>query len=44
MMNYESMMGNFGGFMMLSAWITYILLVILLVLSIIALWKYIEKK
>lgn len=33
-----------GGSMMLFAWITYLLVIILLVLGIAALWKYINKK
>lgn len=43
MMDYNYMMGNGGSGMMLFAWITYILVVVLLVLGIIALWKYIKK-
>jgi len=43
-MDYN-MMGGFGGSsMMLFAWIPYLLTVVLLVLGIIALWKYISKK
>ncbi len=44
MMGYNYMMGGSGGGIMLFAWITYILVIILLVLSIAALWKYINKK
>jgi len=43
MMDYNYMMGNGGGGMMFFAWITYILVVALLVLGIVALWKYIKK-
>lgn len=44
MMNYSYMMGTAGGGMMLFAWITYVLVVVLLVLGIAALWKFISKK
>jgi len=44
MMNYSYMMGQSGGGVMVFAWIIYILVVALLVLGIIALWKYINKK
>ena len=45
MMNYEIMSGvGVGGGMMFFAWTTYMLGTILLVLGIIALWKYINKK
>ncbi len=49
-MNYFNMMtgwgdGCGGGYgMMLFAWIPYLLTVALLVLGIVALWKYINKK
>ena len=43
-MNYNMMSGLGGGGMMLFAWITYILVTILLVLGIMALWKYVGKK
>ena len=43
-MNYGYMMGGGGGGMMLFAWITYILVITLLVLGIAALVKYINKK
>lgn len=43
MMDYNSMMGNGSSGMMFFAWITYILVVVLLVLGIAALWKYIKK-
>lgn len=43
MMDYN-MMGGAGGGMMFFAWLTYALLTALLVLGIIALWKYINKK
>ena len=44
MMNYNLMFGsgNFG--MMFFSWISYILLIILLILGVAALWKYINKK
>lgn len=44
MMNYE-MMGGAGGAsgMMVFAWITYILVIVLLVFGIAALWKYLNK-
>lgn len=44
MMDYQMMDGNYGGGMMLFAWITYVLIIALLVLGIAALWKYISKK
>lgn len=44
MMDYGYMMGSGGGSMMLFAWLTYALVVALLVLGIAALWKYINKK
>lgn len=44
MMDYNYMMGNGGGSMMFFAWITYILIVALLILGIVALLKYINKK
>lgn len=44
MMNYDMMRGVEGGGMMFFAWLIYILLVITLVLTIAALWKYINKK
>lgn len=44
MMNYNMMGGSGGGIMMFFAWITYILVTVLLVLGIAALWKYIGKK
>lgn len=43
MMSYFYNNGGVGS-MMLFAWVTYILIVILLVLGIAALWKYINKK
>lgn len=44
MMDYN-IMGGFGGAsMMFFAWISYILVIALLVLGIAALWKYISKK
>ena len=44
MMNYDMMRGTDGGGMMLFAWITYVLVIALLVLGIAALWKYVNKK
>jgi len=44
MMDYNYMMGGFGGGGMLFAWTTYILVTALLILCIAALWKYINKK
>jgi hypothetical protein len=44
MMNYQMMNGDNGGGMMLFAWILYFLAVAVLVLGIMALWKYINKK
>ena len=43
-MGYNYMMGGYGGGMMFFAWITYTLVVVLLILGIAALWKYINKK
>lgn len=43
MMDYGLMSGVGGSSMMLFAWVTYILIVVLLVLGIAALWKYINK-
>jgi len=44
MMGYNYMMGGSGGGMMFFAWITYLLVTVLLILGIVALWKYINKK
>lgn len=44
MMNYDMMSGIGGNSMMLFAWIPYLLTVTLLVLGIVALIKYINKK
>ena len=45
MMNYDLMNGVGGSSsMMLFAWLTYILVIVLLVLGIAALWKYISTK
>ena len=38
-----NMMGGGSG-MMFFAWISYVLVIVLLVLGIMALWKYINKK
>jgi len=43
MMGCNYMLGGAGGGLMLFAWVTYILVVALLVLGIVALWKYINK-
>lgn len=44
MMNYDMMSGLGGGGMMFFSWITYVLFTVLLVLGIMALWKYLNKK
>lgn len=44
MMNYQMMRGDDGGNMMFFAWIIYVLVVVFLVLGIMALWKYVNKK
>ncbi len=44
MMDYNYMMGGTGETMMIFAWTTHLLVTVLLVLSIVALWKYINKK
>lgn len=44
MMDYGLMGGGSGSSMMLFAWITYLLVTVVLVLAIAALWKYISKK
>jgi hypothetical protein len=44
MMGYNSMFGGYGAGMMLFGWLIYILVIALLVLGIVALWKYINKK
>ncbi len=44
MMDYNMMGGAGGGSMLLLSWITYVLVIALLVLGIAALWKYINKK
>ncbi|TSC93821.1 MAG: Uncharacterized protein Athens101428_520 [Candidatus Berkelbacteria bacterium Athens1014_28] len=41
--DYNSMMGSYGGTMMLFGWLAYILIVVLIFLSIAALWKYLNK-
>lgn len=43
MMNYN-FAGGFGSSMMFFMWINYVLITVLLILSIMALWKYINKK
>lgn len=42
--NQYMMYYGLGGGMMIFGWVTYILVIILLVLGIAALWKYINKK
>jgi len=44
MMDYNIMCGANGGSMMFFVWTTYILITTLLVLGVVALWKYINKK
>lgn len=44
MMDYNMMNGNDSNGMMFFAWVTYVLVIALLVLGIAALWKYINKK
>ena len=44
MMNYGYMMGSGGGAMMLFSWVSYLLVVVLLVLGVAALWKYLNQK
>ncbi len=46
MMNsyYNMMGGMYGSSMMFFGWITYILILALIILGIAALWKYINKK
>lgn len=43
-MDYNMMSGANGGGMMFFSWVTYILMVALLILGIVALWKYVTKK
>ncbi len=44
MMDHDVMTGVNGSTMMFFAWTTYILFTIILILVIVALWKYISKK
>lgn len=44
MMDFGMMSGNYGGGFMAFGWITYLLVNIVLVLGIMALWKYVQKK
>lgn len=44
MMDYGIMNGTGGSAMMLFGWLSYILVIVLIVLSIAALWKYISGK
>ncbi|MDO8443962.1 MAG: hypothetical protein Q7S80_00440 [bacterium] len=41
--DYSSMMGSNGGTMMFLGWVAYVLVVALIVLAIMALWKYLNK-
>ncbi len=43
-MYYNTMYSTWGGAMMAFAWITYLLVIVVLVLAAMALWKYINKK
>lgn len=43
-MDFDMMGGTGGASMMFFAWIAYALVIILLILGIIALWKYIQRK
>lgn len=44
MMDYQMMAGNGDNNMMFFAWIAYVLVIVALVLSNMALWKYVSKK
>ncbi len=44
MMDYGVMNGVGGSSMMAFAWVTYLLVIVLLALGIAALWKYIKAK
>jgi len=44
MMDYNYMLGGGGGSMMFFSWVTYTLVIALLIFGIVALWKYINKK
>lgn len=44
MMDYSTMAGSYGNGMMFFGWFAYVLFLVLLILGIIALWKYIERK
>lgn len=41
--DFDTMMGSNGGTGMFFGWIAYILIIGLIVLGIIALWKYIQR-
>lgn len=43
MMDYNMMGGVGGSNMMFFAWVAYVLFVVLLILGIVALWKYINR-
>lgn len=38
------MYGTYGGWMMFFGWFIYLLVVAVLVLTVLALWKYLNKK
>lgn len=44
MMDPTTMMGGVGFTMMFFGWIIYLLIIALIILGIVALWKYINKK
>lgn len=41
--DFDTMIGSNGGTMMFFGWIAYILIIGLIILGIIALWKYLNK-
>lgn len=41
---YNYMWGGYGGGMMLFAWVGCVLMIVLMILGIMALWKYINQK
>jgi len=41
--DYTTMMGLNGGAMMFFGWLAYVLFVVLIILGVVALWKYISK-
>ena len=44
MMDFNMMSGAYGPGMMFWGWVLYVLVVVALVLSMVALWKYVRKK